>query len=115
NAQRIERVLHPSEARETVLAPHGGRERCSQSAVAMLARERSAERCGERDGGVENPHGALAPVGMSRIDERIHVHVRVARMTKDHTARVVRGENLTNAANVRWKILRRHRGVLDEL
>ena len=92
--------LTPRE-RSRYLAGHTRDEqRRAQPTVAVLAAECAAERGRERHDVIEQALDALAPIGPTNIDERIHVHVRVAGVSEDHAANV-RGVERTHGRRAR--------------
>src|SRR6266576_1115806 len=100
DSRGVEAVLHERESRACIIEPDALEERCSQSAVAVLAGECPAQSRDELRDFIEEMRHTTPPVGRRDVDERIDVDVRVARVPEDHAAESVARETLANATHV---------------
>src|SRR5437660_230831 len=70
---------------------------------------------GESDDIVKQAINPVAPIGLSDIDERIDVDVRVAGVSENHAAHLALRKRLPDSLDVIRKFRQRHRAILDEL
>src|SRR5256885_4574394 len=111
----VEGLLHEREAGARIIEPDAFEQRCSQSAVAVLAGECPAQSRHELRDFIEEMSDTTPPVGRGDVDEWIDVDVSVARVPEDHAAESVARETLANAADVFGESRRWYGAILDEL
>ena len=81
----------------------------------MLARKSSTQLRDEIGDLIKNPRRSLPPIRSSNVNERIHVDVRIARVTEYHPTNSVAGQTRANAADIIGESVWRNGAVLDEL
>ena len=95
--------------------PDAVEERSANTPIAVLARKRPAKPSCQRDHIIEQCRDFIAPVGLSYIEQRIYVDVRIAGVAEDHTVHFAFGERLFDSLHVIRKFGQRHRTIFDEL
>jgi hypothetical protein len=90
HARRICRCLDVREGRTRGNTPNVWKQRSAQSSVAVFACKRPAQARGQLAGIQQGTAHAVAPSTAVHFNQRIHMHVSIARVSEDHAVNSAR-------------------------